>query len=112
MAASHILVVEDHPAVRAFIAGHLRDAGYHVLEAANGEEAVALLRAADRPPVGLVFTDIQLGGSMTGWDVGEAFREALPEIPVIYTSGLLPSDAKRVPGSVFLSKPYVPSAIV
>jgi CheY-like chemotaxis protein len=107
-----ILVVEDHLGVRDFIADHLRDAGYIVLEAASGEEAIAMLRAAHFPPISVVFTDIQLGGSVTGWDVAEAFRKARPDIPVIYTSGLLQSHTRQVPGSTFLPKPYLPSDIV
>jgi DNA-binding NtrC family response regulator len=59
--------------------------------------AIALLNSTDRPPISVVFTDIQLGGSVTGWDVAEAFRKAHPEIPVIYTSGLLQSHARQVP---------------
>ena len=84
--ASCILVVEDHASIRGFIAGHLRDAGYEVLEAGSGEEAIDVLRATDHLPISLVFTDIQLGGPLTGWDVADAFRKALPDIPVIYTS--------------------------
>jgi CheY-like chemotaxis protein len=110
--ASCILIVEDHASVRGFIAGHLRDAGYAVLEATNGEEAIALLRATDAPPICLVFTDIQLGGRLTGWDVAYAFREANPEIPVIYTSGQIQDQQRQVPGSAFLAKPYLPSDIV
>ena len=107
-----ILVVEDHASVRGFIAGHLRDAGYVVLQAASGEEAIAMLSAANLPSISVVFTDIQLGGSVTGWDVAEASRKARPDIPVIYTSGLLQSHARQVPGSTFLPKPYLPSDIV
>ena len=110
--ASCILVVEDHPNVRGFIVGQLRDAGYVVLEAASGEEAIAMLRAAQFPPISVVFTDIQLGGSVTGWDVAEAFRQAHPEIPVIYTSGQIQNRERQMPGSAFLPKPYLPSDIV
>jgi CheY-like chemotaxis protein len=110
--ASCILVVEDHASARGFIAGHLREAGYEVLEAGSGEEAIDLLRTTDHPPISLVFTDVQLGGSVTGWDVAEAFRKAHPEIPVIYTSGLTQSRNRQVPRSTFLHKPYLPSDIV
>ena len=37
-----------------------------------------ILRATDHPPISVIFTDIQLGGSVTGWNVAEAFRQALP----------------------------------
>ena len=107
-----ILVVEDQANVRGFIVGHLRDAGYVVFEAGSGEQAIAMLRIANLPPINVVFTDIQLGGSATGWDVADAFRKALPDIPVIYTSGLIQSQTRQVPGSAFVPKPYLPSDIV
>lgn len=79
-----VLVVEDQEIVRAFIVGHLRDYGYAVLEASDGEEAVSFLGATRYTPIRVVFTDIQLGGLVNGWDVADAFREAHPGIAVIY----------------------------
>ena len=79
--ASCILVVEDHPNVRGFIVGHLRDAGYVVLEAASGEEAIAMLRAAQFPPISVVFTDIQLGGSVTVGTWLKPFVKRIPKYP-------------------------------
>ena len=107
--ASCILVVEDHPNVRGFIVGQLRDAGYVVLEAASGEEAIAMLRAsADQRRVHR-HSARWIGN---GWDVAEAFRQAHPEIPVIYTSGQIQNRERQMPGSAFLPKPYLPSDIV
>ena len=110
--ASYILVVEDSHFVRSFIVGYRRDEGYLVREASSGEEAVAILHAADPPPISVVFTDIQLGGGITGWEVADAFRKAHPEIPVIYTSEQIQNRRRQVPGSTFLPKPYLPSDIV
>ena len=93
--ASCILVVEDAHFVRSFIVGYLRDAGYLVREASSGEEAIAILHTIDPPPISVVFTDIQLGGRLTGWEVAEAFRRVHPEIPVIYTSGRFNSGKDR-----------------
>ena len=62
--------------VRRLIVGYLRDAGYLVREASNGEEAIAILHTVDPPPISVVFTDIQLGGRLTGWEVAEAYRRA------------------------------------
>ena len=62
--ASCVLVVEDDSMVRLFIADHLRDQGYVVIEAETGEEALSLLRVEQQPPINIVFTDIQLGGQL------------------------------------------------
>ena len=61
--ASCVLVVEDDSTVRFFIADHLRNQGYVVVEAETGEEALSLLRVERQPPINVVFTDIQLGGN-------------------------------------------------
>jgi CheY-like chemotaxis protein len=106
-----ILVVEDESMVRLFIVGQLREQGYAVLEAECGEEAVALLTDEHPPWITILFTDIQLGGKLSGWDVAEAFREANPKIQVIYASGLHHDGERRVSGSTFFTKPYVPGDI-
>ena len=67
---------------------------------------------AEQPLIGVVFTDIQLGGQLNGWDVAEAFRKAYPDICVIYASGRYHDAERRVPGSTFFTKPYIPGDIV
>jgi CheY-like chemotaxis protein len=106
-----ILVVEDDAMVRLFIVGQLREQGYAVFEAETGEEAIALLTGEQPPRISTLFTDIQLGGKVTGWDVAEAFREANPKIQVIYASGRHQENERRVPGSTFFTKPYMPRDI-
>jgi|RhiMetdeSRZDD1v2_1073273.scaffolds.fasta_scaffold302762_2 CheY-like chemotaxis protein len=106
-----ILVVEDEWIVRAVIANFLRDEGYIVVEAATGEEALSLLTGHNEP-IDLLFTDIQLGGRLTGWDVAETFRNSRPHSPVFYASGHPPDDRRRVLGSVFFGKPYLPDKIL
>ncbi len=99
-----VLVVEDEWLVRDMIADHLRCAQWRTLEAHTGEIAVALLDSGEH--VDVVFTDIQLGGALTGWDVGARFRAAFPRISVIYTSGAIKPDAAlAVAQSVFIRKP-------
>ena len=83
-----------------------------MVEARNGEEASRILRAEQQPPINVVFTDIQLGGRLNGWDVAEAFRRAYPQIRVIYTSGLYQDGQRRVPDSEFFTKPYIPNDIL
>ena len=92
--------------VGLFIVGYLRDQGYAVVETDTGEEALALLHVERQPPIRVVFTDIQLAGSLTGWDVAEAARKADPEVHVIYTSGNTTNLSRKVEGSRFFPKPY------
>lgn len=105
-----VLVVEDEWFVRAEIAERLRDAGFDVLEADSGERAVEV--AQNGHAVDVVFTDIRLGGPLNGWDVGEAFRSARPEVGVIYASGAVIEPPREVEESRFFAKPYDPSAVV
>ncbi len=107
-----ILVVEDDSLVRGFIANHFRDEGHFVLEARNGEEALAILDDAEEEFIDVLFTDIQLGGRTDGWEVAEAFRNRKPQIPVIYASGRGHNPKRSVPGSVFFDKPYLPGEIL
>lgn len=99
-----ILVAEDDGLVRLDIAETLRSAGYEVLEASNAENALGCLQTGQR--IDGVFTDINLGGDLSGWDVAEKFRAAYSEIPIVYVSGTAGDRHRKVPHSVFLSKPY------
>lgn len=107
-----VLVVEDEILVRYSIAGFLRDAGYSVVEAANAAEAVAVF--ASRQPVDIVFTDVQMPGTMDGLMLARWVHAHHPSIPVLVTSGH--GDAVRsaglIPGEAFFSKPYVPEEVV
>jgi CheY-like chemotaxis protein len=98
------LVVEDDWFVREDIANAFRQEGWTVLESATGEGVLQLLREARS--IDLVVTDIGLADdAMTGWDVAEAVRMKHAEVPVIYASGAPDNEGRRVPRSVFLSKP-------
>lgn len=104
-----ILIVEDEWLLREMVGSHLREAGWDVIEAANGEDALILLEQA--PHIDLVFTDIRLNGTLNGWDVGEACRRTVTDLPVIYTSGRSIEPPRRVDGSLFFEKPYEPEQI-
>ena len=108
--SSVVLVVEDEWLLRDCIAAHLRAARLHILEARTGEAALALLEA--RKHIDVLFTDIQLGGAVDGWDVGLKFRKVLPQIPIIYTSGTALRSERAVPTSLFVPKPYEPGTII
>ena len=105
-----VLVVEDEWAVRSLIAFELQSAGWDVLQATTAEEAIRCLQRGDR--VDIVFTDIQLAGFLSGWDVAEHFRAVRADMPIIYTSGNSLDRARRVGGSLFFDMPYQPATIV
>ena len=104
------LVVEDEWLVRDVITQALRDAGWQVLEASTAEDAIGLLRAGNR--IDLVFTDIQLGGVLCGWDIGEHCRAGRADFPVIYASGNAADTSRRVAESLFFNKPYKAADVV
>ena len=99
-----VLVIEDEFFVRCNIADCLRDEGYAVVETASGEEAIALCKSS--MSIDIVFTDINLVGPASGWDVAECFRIIRPNVAVLYTSGKSVEDRRCVPGSKFVAKPY------
>jgi CheY-like chemotaxis protein len=105
-----VLVVEDEFIVRSSIAASLRDAGYNVVECGSGEDAIPLCKS--NTSIDIVFTDINLSGQATGWDVAECFRRERPTVPVLYTSGKSIDPHRCVSGSVFVAKPYDSSDIV
>jgi len=98
-----VLVVEDEMLVRLAVVEALQEAGFSVLEAGTGEEALA---HCSRHAADALVTDICLPGKITGWEVAEKCREHNPRLPVIYASAFSPEAARLVPGSVSLAKPY------
>ena len=98
-----VLVVEDEPILRLSVESELTARGWPVAAAATGEDALALTKERD---IGVVFTDIQIGGKMSGWEVAEALRKLRPGIPVLYASGTAHDHSQAVEGGVFFAKPY------
>lgn len=96
--------------LRYAMAEALRKDGWLILEASSGEAAIAHLEAGES--IDLVFTDIALGGHLSGWDVADAFRSAQPGIPIIYTSGNAHERSRQVQDIQFFSKPYETVAVV
>ncbi len=105
-----ILLVEDDWLLRQSAINMLTKAGCKVREASSGEFAV--MQFAKDQPIDLLIADVQLSGSVNGWEVAERARSLWPDLPVIYTSGLTPDAARQVPGSRFLAKPVTPAAIL
>jgi two-component system, response regulator PdtaR len=105
-----ILVVEDEWLLREGIADYLQDAGCVVIQAETAERAIAICRSD--APIDVLFTDIRLDGSGTGWDVAKAFRGVRHDAPVIYASGNPIEPGRCVAGGVYFEKPYRPADIL
>lgn len=105
-----ILVVEDEILLVDMVTEELEEAGYRVLSALTGEEALTYLSGPDA--IDLLFTDIRLPGGMDGWRVAEAARRLRPGLPVIYVTGYSVEQPRKVSGSRFMVKPYRPSMVV
>ena len=80
-----ILVLEDDDDVRTYSVEILRELGYRVVEAHDGESALRLLQR--QAHVDLLFTDVVLPGGMTGAQVAERARELRPDLKVLFTTG-------------------------
>ena len=109
---STILVVEDEKGVRDFISGVLRQLGYTVLEAGDGEEALALLNL-HRDTCTLIVTDVIMP-RLNGPALVERLRVASPGLKVLYVSGYTGDTIKQNGLSAkepFLQKPFAPQAL-
>jgi CheY-like chemotaxis protein len=80
-----VLVVEDELLVRINAVEMIEDAGFEALEAADADEAIEILEG--RPDTKVIFTDIQIPGSMDGLKLAHAVRGRWPPIKIIATSG-------------------------
>ncbi|MBR1196602.1 response regulator [Bradyrhizobium sp. AUGA SZCCT0240] len=108
---SAVLVVEDEWLLRLLAVELVEDAGFVALQAANADEAIVILE--QRVDIAVMFTDVDMPGTMDGLKLAHAVRRRWPPIKIIIVSGKtrlsdaeLPSDAR------FVSKPYsVPDMI-
>lgn len=99
-----ILVVEDEALIRMGICDYLDSVGYKVLEAANADEALAVLESDQR--IDLLLTDIDMPGSMDGLRLAAAVADRWPPVRIIVLSGRLKGkNFERPAGSHFLGKP-------
>jgi PAS domain S-box-containing protein len=104
-----ILLVEDDPSLRASVKITLSRLGYHVLETANGAEALAVWKQHGEV-IHLLLTDLIMPGGMTGKDLSEWILNENPKLKVIYASGysaeVAGADFKLQEGVNFLPKPF------
>ena len=100
-----VLVVEDETLLRWHAVAMIEDAGFDVIEAGNAAEAISVLEA--RTDIRVIFTDIQMPGSIDGLRLAHLVRNRWPPIKIIATSGRLRLRDYELPeGGRFLPKPY------
>jgi two-component system, response regulator PdtaR len=106
-----VLVVEDEPLLRMLAVEVVEEAGFVALEARDADEAVALLES--RTDISLLFTDIDMPGSMDGLKLAHAVRGRWPPIKILLVSGQVRLQPSQLPSSSrFVGKPYRAAAMV
>src|ERR1700722_14163833 len=104
IAVPKVLVVEDEMILRMRAVDIVEDAGFHPVAAENPDEAISILES--RSDISLLFTDIQMPGSIDGLKLAHAVHDRWPSIKIILVSGQVkPTDAERPANSRFFGKP-------
>jgi two-component sensor histidine kinase/CheY-like chemotaxis protein len=101
---SKVLVVEDEMMLRMRAVDIVEDAGFMPIEAANADDAIAILES--RSDIDLLFTDIQMPGTMDGLKLAHAVHARWPSIKIMLVSGqMTPTETERPANSRFYGKP-------
>ncbi|MEA2883227.1 MAG: hypothetical protein QOH32_2483, partial [Bradyrhizobium sp.] len=104
IAVPNVLIVEDEMVLRMRAVDIVEDAGFRAVEAVNADQAISILES--RSDISLLFTDIQMPGSMDGLKLAHAVHDRWPGIKIILVSGQVnPSEAERPTDSRFFGKP-------
>ena len=107
-----VLLVEDEPLVRMTAADELEEAGFHVLEAANADVALAVLEARS-DEVRVLFTDVHMPGSMDGMELAEQVHARWPHVRILISSGYARPHQDEIPDDGrFMPKPYHAETLV
>ena len=112
--ADTVLVVEDEVLVRVVISEYLRRCGYKVIEAVSADEAILVLQKADLR-VDVVFSDIEMSGSMDGFGLSRWVHDNRPELQIILTGTVAraaDAAADLCEEGPTLAKPYEPQLVV
>jgi len=111
MKSSAILVVEDDALIRLSAVDLVTSAGFEAVEAANADEAIRILEA--RQDIRLVFTDVEMPGTMDGIKLAHYIKRRWPPVLLIIASGRAIVQESDLPeGTRFFPKPYQDHTIV
>ena len=107
-----LLYVEDEQLIQEAVIASLEEAGFTILPATSGEQAVSLL-CADSGIQGLI-TDVNLGDGPDGWEVARRARELMAALPVVYVSAASEHEwtSMGVPNSLMIAKPFAHAQII
>jgi DNA-binding NtrC family response regulator len=106
-----VLIVEDDMILRMRSVDIVEDAGYTPVEAVDADEALGILQS--RSDIALLFTDIQMPGSMDGLQLAHAVCERWPQLKIILVSGHLKLSSAEIPrDSRFFGKPLVSAQMI
>ena len=106
-----VLIVEDEPLLRMDAVDFIEEAGFEVIEAAHAEEAIAILKA--RHDIAVVFTDIEMPGSMDGMKLAHVVRLGWPPILIVVASGRVMPHEGELPETVqYIRKPYRAAEVI
>jgi two-component system, response regulator PdtaR len=106
-----VLIVEDDPLLRMLAVDLIEEAGFVALEAGDADEAVSLMES--RPDISLLFTDVDMPGSMDGLKLAHAVRDRWPPIKILVVSGQARLQSCDLPSnSCFVGKPYQAATII
>lgn len=108
MDAQTILVVEDEILIRFILADSLRDIGFQVLEAGDGDEGLQILNSGQ--VIDLIVTDVRMPGEVDGMELTRRSKLLAPGRPVIVCSAHL-YESEAFPADEFLAKPYSIAAL-
>lgn len=101
---STVLLVEDELLVRELANEDLAEAGFEVTCASDGDEALAQLNEGRR--FDLLFTDIRMPGEIDGWQLADQAKRLIPELKVIYATGLGEAADRLAQHERYVRKPY------
>jgi CheY-like chemotaxis protein len=106
-----VLVVEDETLIRMAIVMDLEEQGFKVFEACDAISAIDVLD--EHPEIRVLFTDVDMPGTMDGLALAILVRDRWPPVQIIVTSGKreLSTDLLPVLGR-FLPKPYTPDSVL
>jgi CheY-like chemotaxis protein len=105
-----VLIVEDEALVRESAVDWVEEAGFEAIAAADADEAIRILESRD--DIRVVFTDINIQGSIDGLRLAHAIRNRWPPIKLVVTSGrMLPAETNLPEGGRFVAKPYWPAQV-
>lgn len=112
-AAPVLLYVEDEVLIQGPVIPALEDAGFQLLIADSGAEALEYL-ATQKDVIHGLITDVNLGEGPDGWEIARHARELIGGLPIVYVSAASEHEwtSRGVPNSVMVAKPFVPAQIV